>query len=116
MNKRDVVSAALALAEDVTAGQIDPATLDAELVQRCRELFGRAVGREDSLWPLQNDVCRQVLALGGVGVDELQEWLAVARQRAQDAEIHSGGTDHIGDDKPTLREPFRDESQVKESD
>lgn len=79
--KRDAIDAALSMAEDINAGKINPANLDAELVDRCHELFGSVAGPADALWPLHVDVARQVLGLGGVAADELSEWLAVARQR-----------------------------------
>jgi hypothetical protein len=80
------VTAALAIAEDVTAGRLDVAALDAAALAECRELFGRVDGPEDALWPLHVDVARQVLAVGGgVGVDELAEWVAVYRAQAAEA-------------------------------
>ena len=82
------VTAALAIAEDVTAGRLDVAALDAAALTECRELFGRVDGPEDPLWPLHVDVARQVLAVGGgVGVDELAEWVAVYRAQAAEAEL-----------------------------
>ena len=82
------VTAALAIAEDVTAGRLDVAALDAAALAECRELFGRVDGPEDALWPLHVDVARQVLAVGGgVGVDELAEWVAVYRAQAAEAEL-----------------------------
>jgi hypothetical protein len=82
------VTAALAIAEDVTAGRLDVAALDAAALTECRELFGRVDGPEDALWPLHVDVARQVLAVGGgVGVDELAEWVAVYRAQAVEAEL-----------------------------
>ena len=74
------VTAALAIAEDVTAGQLDVTTLDALALEECRGLFSRVVGPGDVLWDLHVEVCRQVLAVGGgVPVDELAEWVAVYR-------------------------------------
>lgn len=82
MTKRDAIVSALAVAEDIDAGRIDPAALDAELADRCRSLVGTVVGGGDPLWPLQVDIARQVLGLGGVPTAELAEWLAVARRRS----------------------------------
>ena len=80
------VTAALAIAEDVTAGQLDVTTLDALALEECRTLFARVVGPGDPLWDLHVDVARQVLAVGGgVPVDELAEWVAVYRAAAADA-------------------------------
>jgi len=74
------VTAALAIAEDVTAGQLDVAALDALALEECRGLFSRVVGPGDVLWDLHVEVARQVLAVGGgVPVDELAEWVAVYR-------------------------------------
>lgn len=74
------VTAALAIAEDVTAGQLDVATLDALALEECRGLFSRVVGPGDVLWDLHVEVARQVLAVGGgVPTDELAEWVAVYR-------------------------------------
>lgn len=105
MNKRDLVNAAMALAEDVTGGKIDPAALDTELFETCRELFARVVGEGDPLWPLQNDVARQVLTAGVIPATELQEWAAVARQRAQDGGIPAGPSDHPGEAESVVTEP-----------
>jgi hypothetical protein len=88
---RDVIDSALALAEDVHAGKIDPAGLDAELVDECRQLLGQVVGERDPLWPLHVDIARQVLGVGGLPADELSEWLAVARRRAQIVPTPSAG-------------------------
>ena len=82
------VTAALAIAEDVTAGQLDPLALQAAAVQECRELFARVAGPEDPLWAVHVDVARQVLAVGGgIPVDELAEWVAVYRAAEADAEV-----------------------------
>ena len=80
------VTAALQIAEDVTAGHLDVTTLDALALEECRNLFARVVGPGDPLWDLHVDVARQVLAVGGgVPVDELAEWVAVYRAAAADA-------------------------------
>jgi len=80
------VTAALAIAEDVTAGQLDVTTLDALALEECRGLFARVVGPGDVLWDLHVEVCRQVLAVGGgVPVDELAEWVAVYRAAEAEA-------------------------------
>jgi hypothetical protein len=82
ITKRDAIDAAMSVAEDVAEGKVDPAALDQAIADECRELFGTVVGPGDSLWPLHIDVCRQALALGALTVDELSEWLGVARSRA----------------------------------
>ena len=82
------VTAALQIAEDVTAGQLDVTALDAVAVAECRNLFARVVGPTDPLWEMHVDVARQVLAVGGgVPVDELAEWVAVYRAAEVDAAV-----------------------------
>ncbi|GAA4290910.1 flagellar hook-length control protein [Mycobacterium paraffinicum] len=81
-SKRDTIDAALALAENLHAGKVEPAGLDGELADTCRELFGQVVGERDPLWSLQVDVTRHAIALGALTADELSEWAAVIRQRA----------------------------------
>jgi hypothetical protein len=84
--KGAAVDAALGLAEDIAAGQLDPARLDAELAAACRSLVGVVVGPGDPLFGLQIDIARQTIACGGLTTDELREWIAVLDQRqgAQD--------------------------------
>lgn len=77
----NVIRAAASVGRDVAEGKLAPAALDAAVADECRELFGTVVGPADPLWPLHGEVCRQYLALGGLSVDELSEWLAVARSR-----------------------------------
>lgn len=79
--RQDGIRAAMSVAKDIAAGRLDPAELASDFAQEALELFGRVVGTGDPLWPVQVDVARQVLALGGVPVDELSEWSAVARAR-----------------------------------
>lgn len=81
MTKRDVVTAAMSLADDVAEGKLDPATLEQQAVAELRELVGTVVGEEDPLWSLQLQVASGVLAAGGISTDELSEWLAVQRRR-----------------------------------
>jgi hypothetical protein len=76
------VKAALALARDLAAGQVDPAQLEAELATKCRELFSVVAGPTDPLWELQVSVARQVIEAGGLTLDEIREWCAVLEQRA----------------------------------
>lgn len=78
----DVVTAAMSTAEDAAQGRLDPATVEALAATELRELFGTVVGEGDVAWPVQLDVARQVLALGGIPATELAEWLAVERHRA----------------------------------
>lgn len=79
--KRHAVDAAMSVAQDVAAGKLSAAVLDADAALEARNLFGRVVGPEDPLWPLQADVARQVIAAGGIPANELAEWLAVQRRR-----------------------------------
>ncbi|MGW0037493.1 flagellar hook-length control protein [Gordonia sp. NPDC003376] len=76
------IKATMAVARDIADAKLDPADLTAEFVADARSLFGAVVGPDDPLWPVQLDVARQVLGLGGVSADELAEWLTVARRRA----------------------------------
>jgi hypothetical protein len=78
----DVIKAAASIARDVAEGRLDAAALDQAVADECRELFGTVTGPADALWPLQLDVCRQMLAAGALSANELSEWLAVARSRA----------------------------------
>lgn len=78
----DVVTTAMSIADDAAQGRLDPAALEAQTAAELRQLFGTVVGPDDVAWPIQLDVARQVLALGGVPADELAEWLAIERQRA----------------------------------
>jgi hypothetical protein len=75
--KRQAVDAALSIADEVAKGTLDPTSLEVAAVAECRTLFSTVAGPEDELWELQVDVCRQVLAAGGVPGDELAEWAAV---------------------------------------
>ena len=79
-----VVRAAMGLARDAAEGQLDAGALDADLIAQCCALVGLVVGPSDPLWSLQLDVCRQVLAAGGLPLTELAEWCAVLQAR-QDA-------------------------------
>ncbi|MBF9328241.1 flagellar hook-length control protein [Mycobacteroides chelonae] len=99
MTKRDVVTAAMSVADDAAEGRLDPATLESQLVEELHELVGSVVGEDDPLWPLQLDVARGVLAAGGLDASELSEWAAVARRRenpdteALSAPVPIGGAD-----------------------
>ncbi|MCV7223633.1 flagellar hook-length control protein [Mycolicibacterium elephantis] len=86
-NEADIVTAAMSVARDAAEGKIDPAALEQQAVTELGRLFSDVVGQDDPLWPLQLDVARQVLALGGVSADELNEWAAALRHR--DAEPSS---------------------------
>jgi hypothetical protein len=76
---RDVIRGAMGLADDVAAGRVLPAEIEAHARDAARRVFGRVVGPGDPLWEVQVDVARQVLAAGGVPVGELVEWVAVLR-------------------------------------
>ncbi len=95
----DVIRAAASVGRDAAEGKLAPAALDAAVADECRDLFGTVVGPADPLWPVQLDVTRQVLALGGVSVNELGEWLAVARSREPAA---PGGTDGPPETAPSV--------------
>lgn len=114
--KKDAVLAAVTLAEDIDRGQVDPAALDAELVERCRELCATVLGPDDPLFDLQTDIARQVLAAGGLSVDELAEWLAVARRRAGVPPEPLGGPDLPADAESSVSEPHSPENGDNESE
>lgn len=77
-----VIDAAMDIAKDVAEGRIAPTDLESAAVEQCRELFATVYGPADPLWSVHVDVARQVLAFGGLGADELAEWVAVQRTRA----------------------------------
>lgn len=78
--KMAAVDAALVVAEDIAEGRITATTLEQAALAECRQLVGRVIGPDDPLWPLQVDVARQCLAVGGwITADELAEWVAVYR-------------------------------------
>ncbi|WP_100483128.1 flagellar hook-length control protein [Mycobacteroides abscessus] len=85
---QDAIKAAMTVAKDVAEGRLDPGALDAAVVAECRELFAFVAGPDDPLWDIHLEVARQVLALDGIPVDELAEWLAVTR-KAQGVEAMS---------------------------
>jgi hypothetical protein len=91
LSKRDAVESAMSIAADVTAGTLDPANLESEVIAAARDLVGTVVGEGDPLWPLQLQIARGVLAAGGLSGDEVSEWLSVARHRARMAQIDAGG-------------------------
>ncbi|MGH3725014.1 MAG: flagellar hook-length control protein [Mycobacterium sp.] len=78
--KRDAVKMALEIADQVANGRLDPTELDSVVLSKCRELYGTVAGPGDPLWEIHVEVARQVLALDGIPVDELAEWLAAARR------------------------------------
>ncbi|MDV3291904.1 flagellar hook-length control protein [Mycobacterium avium] len=78
----DAIKAAASVARDVADGKLSPSDLEAQAAAELTQLVGTVAGPDDPIWPLQLDIARQVLALGGVPADELAEWLAVARHRA----------------------------------
>lgn len=82
---QDAIKAAMTVAKDVAEGRLDPAALNAAVAAECRQLFAFVTGPDDPLWDIHVEVARQVLALDGIPVDELAEWLAVTR-RAQGVE------------------------------
>ena len=83
--KRDAISAALSVAEDLDSGRIDADALDAQLRTEVTALVENVVGPGDEpawIWELQCAITRSVLAVGGaISADELGEWASVARSR-----------------------------------
>ncbi len=112
--KRDAIAAAMSLAEDVSAGKLSPAVLEAEFVSEVAALVGVVVGEDDPLWPLQQQIARGVLALGGIGPDELSEWLAVSHQRAALAAGGAGDAALPPEPGSSLSEPLDSENDVLE--
>lgn len=83
-SKRGAVESAMSIARDVTEGRLNPEQLEQQAIAEARALFGTAIGPEDPIWPLQVDIARQVLAIGGaISANELAEWSAVERSREQ---------------------------------
>lgn len=80
------IKAAMSIAGDIAEGRLLPSQLAAAALDECRAWFGAVGGPLDALWPLQVDVGRQVMALGGYSANELAEWAAVARQRERGGE------------------------------
>lgn len=78
MTKRDAADAALSVAEDIAAGRLDPAAMEAEIADNCRELMGTVTGPDHPCWAVQLEVCRAVLAAGGLPAEEIAEWLSPA--------------------------------------
>lgn len=72
----------MSVARDAAEGRVSTADLEQVAADACRDLVGVVRGPGDPLWPLHLEIARQVLARSGVPVDELAEWLAVARSRA----------------------------------
>jgi hypothetical protein len=81
----DAVTAAMSVARDVAEGRLDPATLQQQAVTELRDLFGTVIGEGSALWTLHADVARQAVSLGALSADELSEWAAVTRHRAEEA-------------------------------
>lgn len=79
--RKAAVVAALSVAEAIGQGTMALDALEETTVAELRELFATVYGPEDPVWPTQLDVARQVLAFGGLGADELAEWVAVQRRR-----------------------------------
>jgi hypothetical protein len=86
VNAQAVIRAAMAVAREAAEGQLDIAVLNAGLAAALREAFGTVVGPGDPAWPLQVEVCRAVLAHGGVPVAELREWAAALERREATAD------------------------------
>jgi hypothetical protein len=88
VGKRRAVLEAVTIAEQLTAGVLDPAELGRQAAAECRNLFGTVAGPGDPLWPLHVEVARAVLAVGGgIGADELAEWVSVYRQAEAEAAL-----------------------------
>ncbi len=82
----DIIKASMSLARDAAEGRVSAPALDTELLAACRSLVGTVVGEADPLFDLQRDIARQVLACGGLSLDELREWETVLDQRSNGPE------------------------------
>jgi len=69
------------LMTEVSEGRLTAAMMADRAAARCREVFGQCDGPTDPLWPVHVDLCRSVLGHGGLPAAELEQWLAVARNR-----------------------------------
>lgn len=85
MTPEDAIRAASSVARDVADGKLSPTDLERQAVAELRELVGTVIGPDDPAWPLQCDIARGVLAVGGIPATELAEWLAVERHRGRRA-------------------------------
>ncbi len=79
MSTETAIKAAMGIAREVAEGRLPVPDLEAAAAAEAASLFSTVVGPGDPLWDTQVAVTRRVLALGGVPVDELREWLAVAQ-------------------------------------
>lgn len=75
-----VIKSAIGLAEDMAAGKVQPEDLHPKAVAMARDVVGLVIGPQDPMWGLQCDIARQVIAIGGIPVNELGEWTEVLRQ------------------------------------
>lgn len=76
------VEAIMDLAKDVAEGRVSPADLDREAAAKTLELYRIVDGPADPIWPIQVEIARQVMARGGIPLEEMQQWVAVAMSRA----------------------------------
>lgn len=82
LSKKHAIAAAMAVAEDVAEGRLSPVDLEAQAITELTALVRTVVGPDDLMFELQVEICRGVLAAGGIpAADELQEWVAVAKRR-----------------------------------
>lgn len=88
LTKRDGVDAALSIAEDLTAGRLDPAQLEAELMAEMSRLIDTDAEPGSELAALQARVARRALVAGLLPVAEVAEWAAVARSRSPEGRFH----------------------------
>lgn len=84
------VKATMAIARGLTEGTLRVEDMHARAVARCEELMGTVIGPASPVWALQLKVARGVLAVDGIPVDELAEWLAVTR--AKTGALPAGGS------------------------
>ncbi|MGB5111219.1 MAG: hypothetical protein WBO08_06205 [Mycobacterium sp.] len=69
------------LMTEVSEGRLTAAMMADRAVARCREMFGQCDGPTDVLWSVHLEICRAVLGHAGLPVNEVAQFLAVARNR-----------------------------------
>lgn len=88
---QDAITAAMSLAEDIAAGKVDPTQLERQAVAELSALMLIEPEPGSELAAVQIESARRVLARGDLPADELAEWAAVARRRAEGARTPTEG-------------------------
>lgn len=82
--RSDAIESTMQIAEKLADGRLRVEDMHARAVARCEELMGTVIGPASQVWALQVKVARGVLAVDGIPVDELAEWVAVTRAKQGD--------------------------------